>query len=129
MTTQTPPTTNPNQPEQPEQTLIAESQSTGEFILDWSLNQVKSFALTLWDMLKDLLIFIVDAVMSGGMMILEGFAAVFVLIDISPYLTVMPSEVQYVFSATGLGAALGIVMTAGAARLLMQLIPFVRLGS
>lgn len=114
---------------QPVEQPIQDESGTGFFPLDWLLSQFKSLMLTLWDMLKDLLTFIVDTVMTAGMLILEGFSSALELIDLSSYITSMPNEVQYVMSATGLGQALGIVMTAGAARLLMQLIPFVRLGS
>jgi hypothetical protein len=108
---------------------IEDESGTGFFPLDWLLAQFKSALLTLWDMFKDLLIFIVDTLMTAGMLLLEGFSSALELINLSSYITSMPSEVQYVMSVTGLGSALGIVMTAGAARLLMQLIPFVRLGS
>lgn len=118
-----------NQPNEDEIKLIDDEAETGVYVLDWALTQVKSLALTLWDMFKDLLIFVADTVMTGGMLILEGFSEVLELVDLTSYIGSMPAEVQYVMSATGLGAALGIVMTAGAARLLMQLIPFVRLGS
>jgi hypothetical protein len=121
--------TDSTNPPQPETAPIVEGESSGEAILDFAVNQLKSFGLTIWDMLKDLLIFIVDTVMTGGIVILEGFSSAFQLLDLSTFLSSMPPEVTYVFSATGLGTALGIVMTAGAARLLMQLIPFVRLGS
>lgn len=118
-----------NQPNEDEVKLIDDEAETGVYILDWALTQVKSLALTLWDMFKDLLIFVADTVMTAGMLILEGFAEVLKLVDLTSHIGGMPAEVQYVMSVTGLGAALGIVMTAGAARLLMQLIPFVRLGS
>lgn len=98
-------------------------------IFDWITDLIKSFGLTLWDMLKDLLLFIVDIFMDLGFLILETFQDTLKLLDLSQYISGMPSEVSFVLSATGLSQALGMVMLAGTARLLMQLIPFVRLGS
>lgn len=118
-----------NQQNEQQTNLIDDNTETGVFVLDWALDQVKSALLTLWDMFKDLLIFITDTIMQAGFLILEGFADVLALVDLSTHITSMPPEVQFVMSQTGLGAAIGIVMTAGAARLMMQLIPFVRLGS
>lgn len=115
----------PADPELP----IKDEPSTGSSVLDWLLDQLKSFALTLWDMFTDLLLFIVDIFMDLGMAILDGFSYVLELVDLSQYISGMPSEVMFVFDATGLGTAVGMVMTAGAVRLFMQLIPFVRLGS
>jgi hypothetical protein len=115
--------------DQPVELPIKDEEGTGFYPLDWLLTQLKSLLLTLWDMFTDLLIFVVDTVMTAGLVILEGFSSVFELIDLSSYITSMPPEVQHVMAATGFGQAVGIVMTAGAARLLMQLIPFVRLGS
>ena len=111
------------------QSPILDEPSTGSAVLDWLLDQLKSFALTLWDMFTDLLLFIVDIFMDLGMAVLDGFAYALELVDLSNYINGMPSEVQFIFDAVGLGAAVGIVMTAGAVRLFMQLIPFVRLGS
>ena len=49
--------------------------------------------------------------------------------DITNYINGMPTEVLGIVNAIGLGEAIGMIMAAGTARLLMQLIPFVRLGS
>lgn len=97
--------------------------------LDWLGVQFQSLMLTLWDVLKDFLLLIVDLFMDLGIVILNGFASVIELSDLSQYITGMPPEVQTVFANTGLGTAVGMVMLAGTTRLLMQLIPFVRLGS
>lgn len=118
-------TQTPVDPELP----IKDEPSTGSSVLDWLLDQLKSFALTIWDMFTDLLLFIVDIFMDLGMSILNGFSYALELMDLSQYISGMPSEVMFIFDATGLGTAVGMVMTAGAVRLFMQLIPFVRLGS
>lgn len=125
MTTETNPT--PDTGESTDLPITDNPDSTG--ILDFALDLLKSFALTLWDMLKDLMIFILDNFMDLGFFIIESFADVFELIDLAKYIDSMPPEVTFVLSATGLSQAVGMIMLAGTARLLMQLIPFVRLGS
>jgi len=122
-----PTTTTTTPPAQEPLPIIEDPQFDG--IFDWVTNLFKSLAVTIWDMLKDLLIFIVDIFMDLGFLILEGFQEALELIDLSQYISGLPSEVTFVLSATGLSQAVGMIMLAGTARLLMQLIPFVRLGS
>lgn len=115
--------------EQKEPVIIETEAPTGFYPLDWLITQIKSFALTLWDMFKDFFLFVTDTVMTAGIELLNGMAYAFELFDLSQYTSSMPSEVLFILDATGVGTALGMIMTAGAIRLLMQLIPFVRLGS
>jgi hypothetical protein len=102
---------------------------SGILEFDWLLNQFKSLVVTIWDMLKDFLLFIVDLLMDAGIAFIDGFASTLKLIDLSQYLVGIPPDVSFVIGAVGLGKAISIIMIAGTARLLMQLIPFVRLGS
>jgi len=95
----------------------------------WLLVQAKSALLTLWDMFTDLLFFIIDLFMSVGLLALEGMSQALQLINITNYINSMPVEVLGIVNAIGLGEAIGMIMAAGTARLLLQLIPFVRLGS
>lgn len=98
-------------------------------IFAWIIVQAKSALLTLWDMFTDLLFFIVDLFMSVGLLALEGMSQALQLVNVSNYINSMPVEVLGVVNAIGLGEAIGMIMAAGTARLLLQLIPFVRLGS
>lgn len=98
-------------------------------IFGWVLVQIKSFLLTLWDMFTDLLLMVIDLFMSVGLYALEGMSSALELVNITNYINDMPQEVLGVVNAIGLGEAIGMIMAAGTARLLMQLIPFVRLGS
>lgn len=109
--------------------VTAGPEPTGIDTIDWLAVQFQSFVLTLWDIATDFLLLILDLFMDLGLVILNGFANVFELIDLSQYISGMPTEVQTVVANTGLGTAVGMVMLAGSARLLMQLVPFVRLGS
>jgi hypothetical protein len=114
--------TSANQPE-----IIHDPAYDGLF--GWVLVQLKSFLLTLWDILTDILLMVVDLFMSVGLYALEGISQALELINITNYINVMPAEVLGIVNAIGLGEAIGMIMAAGTARLLMQLIPFVRLGS
>lgn len=98
-------------------------------LFGWILVQIKSFALTLWDILTDILLMVVDLFMSVGLYALEGMSEGLELINITNYINDMPPEVLGIVNAIGLGEAIGMIMAAGTVRLLMQLIPFVRLGS
>lgn len=114
--------TSANQPE-----IIHDPAYDGLF--GWVLVQLKSFLLTLWDILTDILLMVVDLFMSVGLYALEGMSEALQLINITNYINGMPTEVLGIVNAIGLGEAIGMIMAAGTARLLMQLIPFVRLGS
>lgn len=98
-------------------------------IFGWILVQIKSALLTVWDMLGDLFLLIVDCLMYVGLYALQGVSSALELADITNYINGMPTEVLGIVNAIGLGEAIGMIMAAGTARLLMQLIPFVRLGS
>lgn len=98
-------------------------------IFGWILVQIKSALLTVWDMLGDLFLLIVDCLMYVGLYALEGLSSALELVNITNYINGMPTEVLGIINAIGLGEAIGMIMAAGTARLLMQLIPFVRLGS
>lgn len=114
--------TSANQPE-----IVHDPAYDGMF--GWLLVQVKSALLTLWDMFTDLLLMVVDLFMSVGLYALEGMSQTLELVNITNYINGMPTEVLGIVNAIGLGEAIGMIMAAGTVRLLMQLIPFVRLGS
>lgn len=114
--------TSANQPE-----IIHDPAYDGLF--GWVLVQLKSFLLTLWDILTDILLMVVDLFMSVGLYALEGMSEGLELVNITNYINDMPVEVLGIVNAIGLGEAIGMIMAAGTVRLLMQLIPFVRLGS
>ncbi len=78
---------------------------------------------------KDLFYWLFDLIMGVIDSILGGIISLFEPVDISQYLTGFPSEVAWVFGQLGLPQAFGMIGTAIAARLLLQLVPFTRLGS
>lgn len=85
--------------------------------------------LTLFDMLKDIFLWIVEQVMNAVNMVLPSVFALFAPVDMSQYMTSIPPTVAWVFAAVGVPQCLSIILAAITIRLLLQLIPFTRLGS
>lgn len=85
--------------------------------------------ISLVDMIKDVFIWALDEVLTLCQALIDWVFSFFEPIDISQYLTAIPSEVSWVMSAIGLPQALSIILASLVARLLLQLIPFTRLGS
>jgi len=96
--------------------------------LQWFFDLIKTVFLVLWDMLVDLFCFIVE-------MVFTALNALLALVPVpsnwSPqtYVNSLPVEVLQMMSAVGLTQAVGIIVVAIGIRFLLQLIPFVRLGS
>lgn len=96
--------------------------------LDWILAFLKSFMLTLWDLLKDAFFLIIDLILGIVGVLLDG---AFSILDFNPqqYISALPEEVLNVIGLIGLGEALTIIISAIFVRILLQLVPFTRLGS
>ncbi|MFH4666648.1 DUF2523 family protein [Vibrio cidicii] len=104
--------------------------------MDWIIelfNQLLEFLyrllISLVDMLKDLFIWLLDGVISAVGVLLQQCLDLIKPIPISDYLSGIPSGVAWVLSAIGIPQCIGIIMTAITIRILLQLIPFTRLGS
>ncbi|EGQ7867305.1 DUF2523 family protein [Vibrio parahaemolyticus] len=85
--------------------------------------------ISLVDMLKDLFFWVVDQVMSAVNSVLPAVFSLFAPVDMSQYMTSIPPTVSWVFAAVGVPQCLSIILAAITIRLLLQLIPFTRLGS
>ncbi|AWA91556.1 DUF2523 domain-containing protein [Vibrio parahaemolyticus] len=85
--------------------------------------------LSLFDMLKDLFFWIVEQVMEAANLLIAGIFALFAPVDMSQYMTSIPPTVSWVLAAVGVPQCLSIILAAITIRLLLQLIPFTRLGS
>ncbi|EOX4467661.1 DUF2523 family protein [Vibrio alginolyticus] len=85
--------------------------------------------VSLFNMLKDLFFWAVEQVMDMVNMLLSGVFALFAPVDISQYMTSIPPTVSWVMAAVGLPQCLSIILAAITVRLMLQLIPFTRLGS
>ena len=89
---------------------------------------LKSLLLTLWDMLADFFCLIFEMVFDFVLYILDGFFSMFASLNIIQYIS-FPSDVSNIIGLIGLGQCMSFVVTALTIRFLLQLIPFVRLGS
>lgn len=89
----------------------------------------ESLILTLWDMFKDALLFAFELVLEIVGLILEGMGTMFAAMDLTQYIDGIPPEVANVMGLIGLGQAVGLIITAIGIRIVLQLIPFTRLGS
>jgi hypothetical protein len=107
---------------------------------DWVADQVNS----VWDkikaiieklfdefeeMFKDLLIYVVDTFLDLTTSILESIAIDFSVFDPSSYISSMPAEVSQIIGMIRIPEAIGIIVAAIAIKMLLQLIPFTRLGT
>lgn len=79
------------------------------------------------DMLKDLFFWIFETVTDVLLSIISSVFALFSPIEIPT--SFIPPNVSWVFSQIGLPNCLLIIVTALIVRMMLQLIPFVRLGS
>ena len=85
--------------------------------------------LTLITVLEDLFFWIINTIFNGVVHVLSGLSNLFGQMDVSSYISSVPSQVSWVFIQVGLPNALLIISSAIGIRLILQLIPFVRLGS
>ncbi|MBS9903613.1 DUF2523 family protein [Vibrio alginolyticus] len=85
--------------------------------------------MSLFNMLKDLFFWAIEQVMAMVNLLLSGVFALFTPVDMSQYMTSIPPKVSWVLAAVGVPQCLSIILAAITIRLLLQLIPFTRLGS
>lgn len=96
-------------------------------IVQWFSDMFVAFFVALWDMQKDLACWlfetlfdlVISALESLDLSALDGFNG----------WGSLPSEMINILMLMGMHQAIGIVLAAGGIRLILQLIPFVRLGS
>lgn len=98
-----------------------------------ALNYIKDLFIGLFKgfitLFTDIFIFIFDVLMTAIMLLLEGLTSLMDFMDFSQYYDNLPPEFVQAASAIGLGQVFGIVLAAHGIKLLVQLIPFVRLGA
>ncbi|MDO6580581.1 DUF2523 family protein [Photobacterium sp. 2_MG-2023] len=81
------------------------------------------------EMLKDLFYLLFEQILAGAKMLAGSIANLLAPINLSQYLTGLPTEIGWVFGQLGLPQAIAMIITAITIRLILQLIPFTRLGS
>lgn len=99
---------------------------------DWWLafkEWAKQFLITILDMLKDFFFWIFEQLLGLVLLILQGMGSLFDALNVAQYFSAIPPGVQWVMAQTGFGTAMGMITAAIVIRILLQLIPFTRLGS
>lgn len=89
---------------------------------------LKSLVLTLWDMLADFFIFLFDIIFQFVLLLLDGLFTMFGALNIIQYID-FPPDVTNIIGLIGLGQCMSFIVVALTIRFVLQLIPFVRLGS
>lgn len=93
------------------------------------VNFGKSFGLTLWDIFKDGCIYLLEFILEAVQIILDGMGTLFAAMDLAQYVDGIPPDVAQIMGLIGLGQAVSIILAAISIRVVLQLIPFTRLGS
>ena len=103
-----------------------------QWLIDWSdrlIYQLKALALTIQVFIKDAFLWFFEQTMILSTLVLEGMGDLFSGLDITQYFSAIPPEVSWVMNQLGVGEATGMIVSAIAIRIMLQLIPFTRLGS
>lgn len=105
-------------------------------MLDWFaqrwndfVNFCLSILLSLYDLLKDIGVFIFDSVLSIALVAINGFGSAFSALNVIQYIDLIPDEVKSIMALVGVNEASVIIVSAILIRLGLQIIPFTRLGS
>ncbi|MGR2769512.1 DUF2523 family protein [Photobacterium ganghwense] len=85
--------------------------------------------LSLVTMITDMWYAIFEQLLQAGKALIALVSSMLAPVDLSQYMTGFPPGVSWVLGQIGLPQALGIIVVAITIRLILQLIPFVRLGS
>ncbi len=93
------------------------------------INAIYNIYVSIKNVLFDIPPWILDQVLSIASGLLSSILAMLEPVDLSQYLTGLPDEVAWTLSQIGIPQCLGIIGTAIVVRLLLQLVPFTRLGS
>lgn len=94
----------------------------------WIVDAIKGVFVDVWEIIKDAFVWVLDqlldlAISATAALDLSAIPA------LGPAINSLPPLALQVLGAVGLSQCLAIIVTALGIRLVMQLIPFVRLGS
>lgn len=96
---------------------------------DWLVNLVAAMFEALWDLVRDIFYWIFEQVLDLAIHILNGLDFDFSMFNPAQYISGLPSELVNVIGLIRVGEALAIIVGAIVIRIVLQLIPFTRLGS
>lgn len=105
-------------------------------MLDWFANKWNEFVdyiyrifLSIVDFAKDFLFFVLDTLFEIVVFFIDGLASLFQGLNPLQYITAIPPETQYFMQVCGFSDAMSLIVSSLIIRMMLQLIPFVRLGS
>lgn len=105
-------------------------------MLDWFAERWNAFVdftwkiiLSLFDLLKDFFIWIMEQLMDVAILMLDGVGSLMSGLDIAQYMSFLPAETVSILGQIGLSQAMGMIVTSISVRFILQTIPFVRWGS
>lgn len=85
--------------------------------------------LSLFEMLKDILLWAFEQLLTLVLAGINGLGALFNAFNVTQYISSIPDDVRSIMALTGIDTATTMIAAALFIRFLLQLIPFVRLGS
>lgn len=97
--------------------------------LKYILELFKQLAITIFDVVADVFLFVLDSLMFAVITLFNGFVDLLEFLNFSEYYDYLPSDFVDAAGALGLGQVFTIVLSAHAIKIILQLIPFVRLGA
>ncbi|USD44063.1 DUF2523 domain-containing protein [Vibrio sp. SCSIO 43135] len=104
--------------------------------MDWLRDIIQDLIDTIYtlfhslvEIAKDIVYFLFDLIMSVVDAIVLTAIELFEPIDIGQYMTGFPPESAWVLGQVGVPQALGMIVSSIGIRLMLQLVPFTRLGS
>lgn len=103
-----------------------------QFLIDfgnWLYDIGYAAVSTIGVLIYDVLMLILEGFFIIGQTALDGVSLTMETLNIGQYMTFLGPDVQAWIVAIGITEAIGMIITAISIRLLLQLIPFVRLGS
>lgn len=89
----------------------------------------KSLLLTVYEAFKDIIFLFFELLLEILSAILNGLGSLFDAIDLTQYISAIPPEASNIMGLIGVGQAMSMIIAAIGIRIVLQLIPFVRLGS
>ncbi|PRQ64508.1 DUF2523 family protein [Vibrio mediterranei] len=105
-------------------------------MFDWVVSLFNTFVEFLGRLINTLVVMLtnlglggVDVLLTFVISLINGLGSLLSPIDLKPYLSMLPAEAIDIMSLVGFPQAITMIISAVSVRFLLQLIPFVRLGS
>ncbi|MGR5364240.1 DUF2523 family protein [Vibrio mediterranei] len=105
-------------------------------MFDWVVSLFNTFIELLARLVNSLVVLLtnlglgaVDILLTFVVSLINGLGSLLSPIDLKPYIKMLPAEAIDIMSLVGFPQAMTMIISAISVRFLLQLIPFVRLGS